>query len=298
MKEAGLILLDKPPEVTSFKALYPVKRLYKGSKVGHTGTLDRFARGLLVCMIGPFTRFNTLFSDFDKEYEATFTFGSQTDTLDPDGKVISTAEVPSYELIEKTLEQFRGRIDQAPPLYSAVHIDGRRAYKAALSGEQLEMPTRVVTIHELEPLGWDGRDLHVRVRCSKGTYIRSLARDIALAAGSCAHVTQLNRTAVGPFSLSMATSLSTLSHDSLIEPKDTVHRIPGIGSAVVEDRYLKRIADGMLCRPHWISSVSIAPEDEFLALFDERKDLAAVVNLTRRGDANEFDSYLFVALKR
>lgn len=298
MRAAGLILLDKPPEVTSFKALYPVKNLYKGSKVGHTGTLDKFAQGLLVCMIGPFTRFNTLFSDFDKEYIASFTFGSQTDTLDPDGKVVATATIPSYKTIEESLAGFLGKIDQSPPLYSAVHIDGRRAYKAALNGEQIDMPTREVTIHELEPLSWDGQSLNVRVRCSKGTYIRSLARDIALAAGSCAHVSELTRTAVGPFTLSMATSLQSLSHDSLIEPRDSVHRIPGIGTAVIEDQFLKRIADGMLCKDHWISSVDRAPEDEYLALFDKRQDLAAVVNLKPSGNELEFDSYLFVALKR
>jgi tRNA pseudouridine55 synthase len=139
-----------------------------------------------------------------KEYEGTIEFGAETDTLDPEGEVIAEGALPSREEIEAALPVFRGDILQEPPAYSALHIDGKRAYELARQGKAPEMKKRPVTVHELELTSWDPPFAGIRVSCSSGTYIRSLARDIALAAGTRAHLVKLHRTRVGGFSVSGA----------------------------------------------------------------------------------------------
>lgn len=195
----GLVLLDKEPGRTSFQALYPVKRLY-GNAVGHTGTLDQFAEGLLVVLVGKFTKFNPLFTAFDKVYEADFTFGAETSTLDPEGEVVLSGPVPASSPGDLA-PRWVGDLQQIPPQYSAIHVDGRRASDRVRAGETLEMAPRAVTVYSLEVLGWSAPVLTVRIHCSKGTYVRSIARDWGRAVGCGAHVTRLRRTRVGPFGL-------------------------------------------------------------------------------------------------
>lgn len=195
----GLVLLDKEPGRTSFQALYPVKRLY-GNSVGHTGTLDQFAEGLLVVLVGKFTKFNPLFTAFDKVYEADFTFGAETSTLDPEGEVVFSGPVPA-ESPGPLASRWTGDLLQIPPQYSAIHVDGKRASDRMRSGEVLEMAPRPVTVYALDVLGWSAPVLSVRIHCSKGTYVRSIARDWGRAVGCGAHVTRLRRTRVGPFGL-------------------------------------------------------------------------------------------------
>jgi tRNA pseudouridine55 synthase len=203
-KSNGLLLLKKNPGLTSFESLNIVKKALSTRKVGHTGTLDKFASGILLVLVGQAGKLASLFSYCKKEYEGRIRFGIETDTLDPEGKIIREAEIPSREAVEAVLKDFRGEILQAPPAYSAIHIDGVRAHELTRQGKTPEMKKRTVSIYELELLSWEPPFACIRVCCSAGTYIRSLARDIALAAGSCAHLDTLVRTRIGGFSLSEA----------------------------------------------------------------------------------------------
>ena len=197
----GLLLLNKKAGVTSFVSLAEVKKAFATGKVGHTGTLDKFASGLLLVLVGRGVKLIPLFKNCTKEYTAEIFFGRETDTLDPEGNVIAEGEVPSLKAIEAVLENFRGDILQAPPAYSAKHINGRRSYELAREGKEPEMKKQTVTMHELSLLSWTPPTGRIRVRVSSGTYIRSLARDIALAVGSRAYLSALKRDMVGPFRL-------------------------------------------------------------------------------------------------
>jgi tRNA pseudouridine55 synthase len=176
--------------------------------VGHTGTLDKFASGLLLVLTGRALKLSPWFDGCDKHYEGTICFGAETDTLDPEGPVIAEAPPPDRHVLEGALSQFRGAILQAPPAYSAVHVDGKRAHELARAGEAPEMKKRRVTIHALELLSYEPPLARIFVHCSKGTYIRSLARDLALAAGSRAHLAALKRTRIAGFHLEDALDLS------------------------------------------------------------------------------------------
>ena len=198
---SGLILLNKKPGVTSFDALGEIKRALGTGKVGHTGTLDKFAQGLLVVLTGRALRLSKWFSDCDKQYLGKICFGMETDTLDPEGSVIAKAEVPARKQVEQVLGQFTGNILQAPPAYSAIHIDGKRASELARAGKAPEMKKRPVTVYSLELQSWTPPFAEIFVHCSSGTYIRSLAKDIALAAGSRAHLVELARIRVSGFGL-------------------------------------------------------------------------------------------------
>jgi tRNA pseudouridine55 synthase len=198
---SGYLLLDKNPGRTSFQALGPVKKALATEKLGHTGTLDKFASGLLVVLAGSALRLSPWVSHCDKCYGGTVFWGEETDTLDPEGSVTARSPAPSQEQVEGVLPQFLGEILQAPPAYSAIHLAGRRASERARSGENFEMEKRPVTIYELSLTSWTPPLAQIRVRCSGGAYIRSLARDIALACGSRAHLRELRRTAVAGFSV-------------------------------------------------------------------------------------------------
>jgi tRNA pseudouridine55 synthase len=197
--------------MTSFDALRDIKCILGTGKVGHTGTLDKFAKGLLLILTGRALKLSQWFTHCDKQYEGTICFGAETETLDPEGAVIANAPIPSREDMEKAISRFLGAIEQAPPAYSAIHIDGERASALARRGEAPEMYKRPVTIYRLELLSWEPPYAKIFVHCSSGTYIRSLARDIALAAGSRAHLTELVRTQVGGFKLQLAMSNEQLT---------------------------------------------------------------------------------------
>jgi tRNA pseudouridine55 synthase len=202
--KSGIILLNKNSGITSFDALRDIKRALGTGKVGHTGTLDKFASGLLIVLAGSALRLSRWFSNCDKEYSGRICFGEETDTLDPEGEVIERAPLPSREAVESALSKFTGNIMQAPPAYSAIHVGGQRASRLARAGEAPQMKARPVTVHKLELRGWEPPFADIYVCCSSGTYIRSLARDIALACGSRAHLNALKRTRVAGFSLDTA----------------------------------------------------------------------------------------------
>ena len=213
----GCLLFNKMPGINSFKSLQPVKKALKTPKVCHTGTLDRFAQGLLVILTGRAVKLSSYFTGCDKEYRAILRFGEETDTLDPEGKVIAGAPVPERRELEAALPDFTGEILQAPPNYSAIHINGRRAHELARAGAEIEMKKRPVNIYRLSLVSWDPPHAELEVHCSSGTYIRSLARDLALAIGSRAHLRFLKRTKVGNFLLENALSLPSEKSDDQTE---------------------------------------------------------------------------------
>lgn len=236
---SGILLLTKPPGISSARALGPLKRIFAGRKIGHTGTLDPFASGLLVVMVGRATRMAPWFTSLDKQYAALVRFGMESDTLDPEGTIIAEAPVPETARVIEVLPRFTGSIQQVPPAFSAVHIDGRRAYDLARQGLHVEIPARAVTIFSLTmtPTTSSAHPERYRmeVHCGSGTYIRSLARDIAREAGSVASLETLERTSVGPFLLRNATDLDTVRSSStpddfLVPLNEAVRRLPDIGT--------------------------------------------------------------------
>jgi tRNA pseudouridine55 synthase len=212
----GWIIIDKPLGLGSTNVVGWVKRALREAgepktRVGHGGTLDPLATGVLPIAIGEATKLAGHMLDATKGYDFTIGFGSQTDTLDLEGAVVATSEhVPGRAEIEAVLPRFTGPIEQVPPKYSALKVDGQRAYTLARAGEEFELKLRAVTIHSLDLVETTATSATFSASVSKGTYIRSLARDIALACGTVGHVTMLRRTKAGPFDLDQAISLDFL----------------------------------------------------------------------------------------
>lgn len=197
----GILLLDKPAGLTSNETLQKVKRLFNARKAGHTGSLDRGATGLLPLCFGEATKFSSFLLEADKHYLATCRLGVETTTGDAEGELIREAPVPEldYERVEAVLAGFRGNIQQVPPMYSALKHKGKRLYELAYQGIEVQREAREVSVHSLELVDFDSRELLLDVHCSKGTYIRTLAEDIGKALGCGAHISRLRRTGTGPF---------------------------------------------------------------------------------------------------
>ena len=213
----GWIILDKPVGIGSTQCVSAVKRALREAgepktKVGHGGTLDPLASGVLPIALGEATKLAGRMLDATKQYEFTIAFGRETDTLDAEGQVVETSDIrPSIEQVKAVLPQFSGAIEQVPPTYSALKIDGKAAYARARAGETLQMKARKVTIHKLHLLSATPDEATLAATVSKGTYIRSLARDLAHALGTVGHVSMLRRTGAGPFGLESAISLDKLA---------------------------------------------------------------------------------------
>ncbi len=225
----GVLLLDKPPGITSNDALQKARRFFSAEKAGHTGTLDPMATGLLPVCFGEATKFSADLLDADKTYEATLRLGVTTTTADAEGEPLETRPVSVGEAdILAVLPRFTGPISQVPPMYSALKRDGRPLYELARQGIEVERTARDVIIHELALLAVSGEDVSLRVSCSKGTYIRTLAEDIGKALGCGAHLTALRRTRVGPLDLCRARTLAEIEacaeagREALLLPVDTL----------------------------------------------------------------------------
>ena len=214
MTEDGMLLVDKPAGITSFGVVARVRRklteqLGKRAKVGHTGTLDPFATGLMIIVTGKECRNAGNYSKLDKEYEATIKLGFNSSTGDPEGELTPVSDTqPTKYAVEAVLKQFTGEITQRPPIFSAIKINGRRAYDLARKGEVVEMPERQVTIFSLELIDYSYPDVKVRVHVSSGTYIRTLAEDIGNVLGTGAYCSELRRTKVAQWSVADATPIA------------------------------------------------------------------------------------------
>lgn len=206
----GLLLVDKPAGITSHDAVQIVRRAYDQSSVGHLGTLDPFATGLLVMLLGRATRLATFIDGDPKVYEAVIAFGSETNTDDLTGDLVRNAAAPSEKEVLSAIKDLTGRIDQVPPAFSAKQIDGKRAYVSARKGEQVELKAVSVEIFEWKIESFSEGMLRATISCSGGTYIRSLARDLGRATGSAAHLAALRRIRSGDFDVANAVSLDTI----------------------------------------------------------------------------------------
>ncbi|MBU6420527.1 MAG: tRNA pseudouridine(55) synthase TruB [Gammaproteobacteria bacterium] len=228
----GILLLDKPERMTSNQALQAVKRLFNARKAGHTGSLDPLASGLLPICFGEATKLSAYLLDADKEYLVTCRLGVRTTTGDAEGEVVE--QRPSLALtqtrIEAALAKFRGEIAQVPPMYSALKHQGRRLYDLAREGVEVAREPRRVVIHALHLQAFDAESITLSVRCSKGTYIRTLVEDIAQALGSCGHVSGLRRTSLGPYGATLPMraladlqelAADTAALDALLLPPDS-----------------------------------------------------------------------------
>jgi len=206
------ILLDKPPGISSNAALQAVRRLFRGVKAGHTGTLDPLATGLLPICLGPATKFAGGLLETDKTYQALIRLGTATSTGDAEGEAVFRGSLEGcMERVPETLGAFTGEIEQMPPMFSAVKHHGRALYSYARAGEAVERQARRVTVYGLELLSASGEDILVRVHCSKGTYIRALAHDIGQHLGCGAHVKALRRTQIGELEIDDALELDALA---------------------------------------------------------------------------------------
>lgn len=213
----GVLLLDKPAGISSTQALAKAKWLLNAEKAGHTGTLDPFATGLLPLCFGEATKFASDLLDADKTYEATIRLGITTTTGDTEGEILERRDVnSSLAQIETALEKFRGPIRQIPPMYSALKRNGKPLYAYAREGVTLEREPREIVIYELELLEFDAPMVRIRVRCSKGAYVRVLGEDIGKVLGCGAHLTQLRRTHISQFSVDDATVLEMIEIEPML----------------------------------------------------------------------------------
>jgi len=220
----GIVLLDKRGGVSSNKALQEVKRLYNANKAGHTGTLDPLATGLLPICLGEATKVSTYMLADDKQYQTVIQLGIMTETGDVEGNVIEVKDVPgiSQNQLMDCLSSFVGEIEQVPPMYSALKLNGRKLYELAREGITVERKARKITIYAIECLDFSGELLTLDVRCSKGTYIRTLAEDIGHFLGCGATVKELRRTATGGFKLTDAVTIEQIQD---LEPGTALQEI-------------------------------------------------------------------------
>lgn len=226
----GVVLLDKPLGLSSNDALQKVKRLFRAEKAGHTGTLDPLATGLLPLCFGAATKLSQVALDADKRYTATLRLGVTTTTGDAEGEVLNTRDVPvlSAELLATACQACTGAVDQVPPMHSALKHQGKALYEYARAGIEVEREARRVHIHGIDILGWQADELVIDVRCSKGTYIRTLAESIGEHLGCGAHLVALRRTGTGGMVLDDAVTLEALQdmseteRDAHLQPVDTL----------------------------------------------------------------------------
>jgi tRNA pseudouridine55 synthase len=209
---SGVLVVDKPVGMTSHDVVQVIRRGTGIRRAGHTGTLDPRASGVLVILIGPAVRLSEYVSASDKRYQATIHLGSSTDTFDAEGRITDSSPIDdiSEEKFNEMLQQFVGEIEQVPPPYSAVKVQGRKAYEMAREGEEVELMPRIINVYSLDVLEWAPPEAVVDVYCSSGTYVRSLANDLGKSLGSGAHLVGLRRTKSGRFTLRDAVSLRRL----------------------------------------------------------------------------------------
>jgi tRNA pseudouridine55 synthase len=265
----GVLLVDKPAGLTSHDVVAIVRRASGSRRVGHTGTLDPFATGLLVVLIGRGTRLIPYIEGEPKVYEAVIRFGSETDTDDSTGQTTIEAATPTDDAVAAGIATLIGEIDQVPPSYSAKQVDGRRAYDAARRGAALELEPVRVTVHDWTVLARRGNELAVRITCGGGTYIRALARDLGRLAGSAAHLGELRRTRNGPFVVDDAVTLDDLKagHVPLRPLRSAIPSLP-----------TQRLAAGERARVVHGNAIAARVDAGRVALVDDEETLIAVAD--------------------
>ena len=233
----GVLIIDKPAGWTSHDVVARVRRLTRERRVGHAGTLDPAATGVLPVLVGDATRVVEFLADAAKGYLAEITLGVETDTYDGDGTVtaVHAGDLPDLTTIDRALDQFRGPVLQRPPMHSAIRVGGQRLYEAARRGEVVDRVLRPVTILELRVVGWQAPVLTVEVDCSKGTYIRSIAHDLGEVLGTGAYLSNLVRTWTGPFGIAEAWTMTDLERALDQDPEREWERLAVHPDIIVQD---------------------------------------------------------------
>jgi tRNA pseudouridine55 synthase len=239
----GLLLVDKPAGMTSHDVVLVARRAFGESRIGHAGTLDPFATGLLVLVLGRATRLLPHLDGVPKEYEATIVLGSETDTDDAEGATVRTAEPPHDDAIAAAIERLTGPLDQVPPAYSAKRIGGQRAYEAARAGVELTLASASVHVFGWHGVQRDGDRLHAVISCGGGTYIRALARDLGRLTGSAAHLAALRRTRSGPFRVNVAASLEDIRSGS-VALRPALDALPTVPHVILGAEDAERVLRG------------------------------------------------------
>jgi tRNA pseudouridine55 synthase len=268
----GIVVVDKPAGMTSHDVVDRVRKVFGTKKVGHGGTLDPDATGVLVLAVGYATRFIDYTRDAPKSYEAIATLGVATTTQDSSGEVVQERPVDVTEdEVRSALKRFEGAIQQLPPMVSAVKIGGERLYRKARRGEDVERPARTVTIHSLELVSFDGRAAELGVACSGGTYVRTLIHDLGEELGCGAHMSSLRRTATGGFALADAIALEDLGPQHLRPLRDA---LASLDSVVVTDDEARQVATGrkLPARTSSEGPIAILHDDEVIAVYRNHGD--------------------------
>lgn len=271
----GIIIIDKPQDWTSNDVVSRLRRVFQTRRIGHGGTLDPMATGVLPVFVGRATRGVEFFEHAEKTYETTLRFGLTTDTEDITGKVLSCQDVTvSREELEAVLPQFRGEIMQVPPMYSALKVNGQKLYDLARKGREVERQPRPITIHQLELLSCGGNEARLRIRCSKGTYIRTLCKDIGQALGCGGCMAALRRIQAGEYTLEGAVPLQELlarseageEVESLLRPVDTM--FANQPALTLNEEGARRVRNGntFSTTAHPGRYRVYSPQGEFLAL--------------------------------
>ena len=281
MVDPGLVVVDKAPGMTSHDVVARVRRLAGTRKVGHAGTLDPMATGVLVLGVDRATRLLGHLMLTEKAYDATIRLGVSTTTDDAEGEVVETSATGGVreDVVRHELGRLVGDIEQVPTAVSAIKVDGKRAYARVRDGEQVELKARPVTIHELVVHEVALPDVRISVRCSSGTYIRAIARDLGEALGVGGHLTALRRTAVGPFDLAVARTLDQLADDFSVLPIADAARMT-FDSVDLDDDQAAHVRFGRgldLTLPGDGPHAVFAPDGEFLALYEQRGQQARPV---------------------
>ena len=277
--ESGLVVVDKPGGMTSHDVVARVRRLAGTRKVGHAGTLDPMATGVLVLGVNRATRLLGHLTLSHKRYDATIRLGVSTTTDDAEGEVVETRATDGLteDTVRAALSRFVGDLDQVPSSVSAVKVDGKRAYARVRAGESLDLVARRVTIHELDVTGVDLPGVRVSVHVSSGTYVRAIARDLGAALGVGGHLTALRRTSVGPFGLADAHTLEELADDLRLTPLADAARASFPAVDLDDDRAADVRVGRRLDLPLDGVTALFAPDGEFLALYEPRDDAARAV---------------------
>lgn len=280
---AGILCLNKPPGITSRDAVNIVQRFARPLKVGHAGTLDPAAQGVLVVCVGPATRLIPLIHELPKSYVATFLLGrsSPTDDLDSEVALFEDGSIPTPDAVRAALPRFLGRIEQRPPDYSAVKIAGRRAYDLARRGKAVELAPRTVEVRRIDLVRYDYPELELSIECGSGTYIRALGRDLAIALGTRAVMAALLRTAVGDFRVEEAVDPRALDRDNwrgcLRPARDAVRHLPTLRPPADD---LRRLRNGGM-----IAIDPTFPIGVRVAVLDERDELVGICGVIARNIA-------------
>ena len=264
----GLLLVDKPAGITSHAVAERARGVLHTRRVGHAGTLDPFATGLLLLLVGRATRLVAFLDNEPKVYRATIRFGARTTTDDPEGDVIFEAPPPPQEIVDRAIATLTGHLLQRPPVFSAKRVAGVRAYAAARRGEPMQLEPVAVTVHQWQVLGREGPDLDVEIRCNAGTYVRALARDLGEATGSAAHLVALRRLRSGRYDASAGITLDALDRGEfeLLAPTAAVAHIP---RQALDDLEVKRVTHGQ--------NVAAMTAGDLAALYHDEELIAVAV---------------------